>query len=285
MESHIRIKVSANFVALQQLQCSEYKVLLALAGRADHVGKCFPSCETIAKDTNLHIKTVYAALDTLITDGYIKYLRKAFRDELSGQQMNAVYQVSPFFLEIADKFIEHALLLWGTTMESKLHINQQQNYVSESSTINQPQETTTTTNNDSESETAKSKPQKAKNNNASHQAERSQRSLPKEGSAIVKKYTNPISIVAPLPDELSERLAERINQYKISIQLARGFVFKYGYAECEKAANHLEFVSQFQTIANPGGFYRTLLEHKLADETVMAAAETNASEYDSFLES
>lgn len=291
MESHIRIKVSANFVALQQLQCSEYKVLMALAGRADSVGKCFPSCAKIADDTGLHVKTVYAAIEELMTYGYIKYLRKAFIDQVSGQQMNAVYQVSPFFLEIADKFIESALLLWGTTMESKLHINQQQSYASESSTINQPQETTTTTNTDSDE-----KPQKAKSElqpqpqekQRKQQAERSQRSLPTPGSAIVKKYTNPLSIIAPLPDELSERLAERLNQFKISIQLARGFVFRHGYAECEKAANYYEFVSQFQEIKSPGGFYRSILEHKLADESVMvdaAAPDYTGGEFSDFVES
>lgn len=285
MESHIRIKVSANFVALQQLQCSEYKVLMALAGRADSVGKCFPSCAKIAQDTGLHVKTVYAALDELLTHGYIKYLRKAFIDEISGQQMNAVYQVSPFFLEIADKFIESALLLWGTTMESKLHINQQQSYASESSTINQPQETTTTTNKgplEEKPPTAKSETQQIQRE---PQAERSQRSLPTPGSAIVKKYTNPISIIAPLPDELSEQLAQRLNTFKISIQLARGFVFRHGYNECEKAANYFEFVSQFQEIKSPGGFYRSILEHKLADESVTESAAVPASEYDSFLES
>lgn len=287
MESHIRIKVSANFVALQQLQCSEYKVLMALAGRADSVGKCFPSCAKIAQDTGLHVKTVYAALDELLTYGYIKYLRKAFIDEISGQQMNAVYQVSPFFLEIADKFIESAILLWGTTMESKLHINQQQNEVSESSTINQPQEATTTTNKTRGKEkqpTAKSEPQKA--DSVSNKPSGSQRSLPTPGSAIVKKYTNPLSIIAPLPDELSERLAERLNQFKISIPLARGFVFRHGYLECEKAANYYEFVAQFQEIKSPGGFYRSILEHKLADDSVMVdTAAERVPDYDSFLES
>jgi DNA-binding transcriptional regulator YhcF (GntR family) len=288
MESHIRIKVSANFTALKQLQCSEYKVLMALAGRADSVGKCFPSCAKIADDTGLHVKTVYAALDELLTYGYIKYLRKAFVDEVSGQQMSAVYQVSPFFLEIADKFIESAILLWGTTMESKLHINQQQSYASESSTINQRQETTTTTNNpgpEEELQTAKSeKQEQPQKQQREQQAERSQRSLPNPGSAIVKKYTNPLAIVAPLPDELSERLAERLNTFKISIQLARGFVFKYGYGECEKAANYYEFCSTFQDIKSPGGFYRSILEHRLADESVSVPAAA-ASEYDSFLES
>lgn len=288
MESHIRIKVSANRVALQQLQCSEYKVLMALAGRADNVGRCFPSCETIAKDTNLNVRTVYTVLSELITYGYIKYLRKSFQDPVSGQQMNAVYQVSPFFLEIADKFIESAILLWGTTIESKLHINQQQNEVSESSTINQPQETTTTTNNrDSENklQTAKSEKQEQPQiQQREQQAERPQRSLPTPGSAIVKKYTNPISIVAPLPDELSEQLAHRLNQFKIPIQLARGFVFRHGYGECEKAANYYEFVAQFQEIKTPGGFYRSILEHRLADENVTAPAASRV-DYDSFLES
>jgi hypothetical protein len=289
MESHIRIKVSANFVALQQLQCSEYKVLLCLSGHADSVGRCFPSCATIAKETNLNVRTVYDTLAELITYGYVKYLRKSFLDPVSGQQMNAVYQVSPFFLEIADKFIESALLLWGATIESKLHINQQQSYASESNTINQLQETTTTTNKGPLTE----KPQKAKSEpqpqekQREQQAERSQRSLPTPGSAIVKKYTNPISIIAPLPDELSERLAERLNQFKIALPLARGFVFRDGYAECEKAANYYEFVSQFQEIKSPGGFYRSILEHKLADETltVDAAANTRTDEYDNYLES
>lgn len=290
MESHIRIKVSANFVALQQLQCSEYKVLMCLSGHADSVGRCFPSCTTIAKETGLHKNTVYDALSQLITYGYVKYLRKAFLDPVSNQQMSAVYQVSPSFLEIADKFIEQAYLLWGTTSQEKVYINQQQSYASESSTINQLQETTTANNKGPGTEqpqTAKSEMQPQKAVQREQQAVGSQRSLPNQGSApIVKKYTNPISIIAPLPDELSERLAERLNQLKISLPLARGFVHRHGYGECEKAANYYEFCSTFQDIKSPGGFYRSILEHKLADETLtIEAADSRTGEYDNYMES
>lgn len=289
MESHIRIKISANRTALQQLECSQYKVLMCLSGHADNVGRCFPSCATIAKETNLNVRTVYDVISELITYGYIKYLRKSFLDPVSGQQMNAVYQVSPCFLEIADKFIEQAYLLWGTTIESKLHINQQQNAVPESSTINQHQETTTTTKQqgprEEKPQTAKSEPQPQPQPpvQREQQAVGSQRSLPIPVSAIVKKYTSPLSIIAPLPDELSERLAKRLTQFKIGIPLARGLIHQHGYAECEKAANYHEFCSQFQEIKSPGGFYRSVLEHKLADTELIDAVNKKRDEYDSYM--
>jgi len=286
-ESHIRVKITANFTALQQLPCSAYKILLCLASHADSLGRCFPSNPTIQKECDLSKKTVYEGVGQLIEEGYVKYLRKWFIDQITGLQMPAVYQVSPFFLDLADSCLEPALLLWATNSSKNCTINQQQELSSKTNAINQHQEPTTTTNNsglEQKEPTAKSEKQKGQQK---QQPERPQRSVSNKGSGLVKKYTNPLSIIEALPDELSERLALRVQTYKIPLPMARGFVFKYGYTDVDKALNYVEFCSKMQTITSLSGFFRMALESKVYDDQVITveAHDYTGGEYQNFVES
>jgi len=268
-DSHIRIKISSNYTALQQLTCSAYKILLCLASHADSLGRCFPTNPTIQKECDLHKETVYSGLQQLIELGYVKYLRRWFLDPFTGLQMPAVYQVSPYFLEIAESNLEAAYLLWATNNTEKPTINQQQELVPKTNAINQhqnQQQQPTTAAPEKQPQTAKSEKQKQQRE---LQPERQQRSLTNKSSAIVKKYTNPLSIIEPLPDGLSEILATRVNTFKIPLPMARGFVFKYGYAEVEKAANYVEFCSKMQTIVSLSGFFRMALESKVYDQQLI----------------
>lgn len=286
MDIHLRIKNSANRIALKDLKCSTYKVLMYLSTCADEVGRCYPSVKTIAKDCDLCDDTVYSALQDLCGQGYMHYLKKAFYDHISGKHEHAVYQVSPNFLEIAVKNLAMAEALWRRDFQNPIFSgsNQQQNHVPEASTIKQlqnqqQQPTSDSGKSEPQEQTANRKPQKQQRE---PQRIASQRSLPNQNSAIVKKYTNPISIIEPLPDELSEQLAQRVNTYKIPMPMARGFVHKYGYAKVEQSANYFEFARTFQAIGNAGGFFRSILEHGLYDEI---SVDNRRKEFDDYLES
>lgn len=286
MESHIRVKFTANLAALQQLECSTFKVLMYLAGRSNHYGTCFPYPQTIAEGCALDVKTVYKALGELETCGYIKYLRQAFYNRFTGESTPPLFQVSPHYLEIAESFIADALSSWAENGKGIFSSsNQQQEPTAVNNNNNQPQETTTTTNNDSENEvqTANRKPQKQ----TTQQRTATQHSENRENSAIVKNYTNPISINHEL-EALQESLAQKIATLEIKIILARGFVAQYGYQQCDVAYNHLQYLMTKQTIDNPSGFYRYLLQSNMANLLPSMAEKSTSSkhqEYDEYLES
>lgn len=262
MNSHTRIQCTANITAIQQLDCSSYKILMYLACRSNQYGTCFPYGTTIAKDTGIDPKTVYIKLDELCTYGYIKYLRRAYHNRFTNESTPPLFQVSPFFLEIAEEFLADTLKLWSSEngIGENLLSNQQQESATANNSITQLQETTTTNSNrDSENESANRKPQK--------QQREQTNSVPQpksESSAIVKNYTNPILITQPLPD-LNEKIAESLSGIGIKIVMARGFVAQYGYDLCNLAYEHLRHLQTQQTIESPAGFYRYLLQSGLAD--------------------
>lgn len=287
MESHIRIKFTASLQALQDLEPYSYKVLMYLASRSDSLGICYPAPKTIAEHIGISVDCVYDKLQELFTWGYARLLRNAFYDRLTKKSSPAVFQVSPHFMEIADKFYQEALQLWNAGFQNRFKTgsNQQQEPTSEQTAFNQPQETTTTTNNrdsEKESATAKSEPPKTTTKSTKQaQAEKS------ESSAIVKKYTNPILINSELED-LQEHLAQKLVGIGIKIILARGFIAQYGYADCDVAYKHIEFLSKRQEIENPAGFYRYLLQGGMLDKLPSLQPKNYSgrnSEYDDFIES
>lgn len=303
MTLHIRIQNAANLIALQVLECSAYKVLMYLATRADKVGRSYPAVETIAQDCAMHTQTVYKALDSLVAEEYICYLRKNAYDPIIGKKLPNVYMVSPHFMELAADNLIEAHNLWSSHFTKISYINQQQNHVQESVPYNQlqkqqqqPQKVNPDTNAEnfenanpkiSKTQTAKSQPQKTAS--AATTTQRSENKA--RSSAIVKKYTNPLSITEPLPDGLSELLAERVNSYGIPKPMARGFVFKYGYEHVSKSATYFEFVKHVQSdIKSPAGFFRSILENGTADSDLpeqmqLVGGSRDYSEYDDYLES
>lgn len=298
MNSHVRVNIEANFAALQALHCSAYKVLMYLANRADSIGRCFPARDTIADECNLHWQTVDKALESLESQGYMVYLRQNAYDPILGKKLPNVYMVSPLFLELSESAKESAINLWNDFSKIS-YINQQQNHVPKNNTSNQHQKQqqqplkAVTPDapaqpkivDSKKTKTAKSEPQKT-----ASAATTTQRSENKSrSSAIVKKFTNPLSITEPLPDGLSELLAERVNSYGIPKPMARGFVHKYGYEHVAKSCTYFEFVRHTQQdIKSPAGFFRSILETGTADETLPVETQLvsrDYSEYDSYLES
>lgn len=306
MESHIRVYIQANWDALMHLPCAAYKVLMALVARGDNVGRSFPSAERIADDTGLHPSTVYSALNQLEQARYIGFLRRNEYDPVIGRKMPNVYQVTPHFMTIAVECQPEALEIWKSLYPSMPlpmphilasdSINQQQepafkNQPKVTSTRKQQQQQTYST----EGETAKTdKPQTAKNNRENADGESTgvalQRSEKSKSSAIVKNYTNPDSIAAPLPDGLQECLAERVNGFGIPIMLARGLVSAHGYEAVHIACNQLDATRARQTIDNPGGFLRYLLQNRILDDRLPELMKPkkrdySLEEYDEFFES
>lgn len=276
--SHIRINITENWNALSTLRCSYYKVLLALSARADSVGRCFPGVERIASDCDLHEQTVRAALKHLGESGYIKILRAGTKDPITGLSYPTVYMVSPGFLEIAAGCLQEAWLIWENC-ESFSYPNQQQQPAPLTNT-NKPTPGTNNNNNKnnrSESEkaegprarlyeqveqqqTAKSKGDDLPNDNQQRKAQ--QRSGPEKGSAKIKKsYTTPTRIHEQLPDPHQEQLAQRIQQYKMPIPMARGYVAA-DYEAALAAANQVDVADD---IENRAAFFRYLLEFNMVD--------------------
>lgn len=286
MNSHTRIQCNANITAIQQLDCSSYKILMYLACRSNQYGTCFPYGVTIARDTKICEKTVYSALAELVTYGYIKYLRNAYHNRFTNESTPPLFQVSPHFLEIADEFLSDAMALWtGKNGNGKFYLsNQQQEPALANNAITQIQETTTTTNNrDSEKETTTAKSETPK---TTAQQTNNPKDEKRESSAIVKNYTNPILIPSEI-EALQEALAQKLTDIGIKIIMARGFIVQYGYAQCELAHNHLQFLLTRQQIDNPAGFYRYLLQSNMANVLPSLRERDSArhTEYDSFLES
>lgn len=286
MNSHTRIQCTPNLIAIQQLECSTYKILMYLAARSNQYGVCYPLPKTIAQDAGLCATTVYSALDELSSNGYIKYLRKAFYNRFTNESINAIFQLSPYFLEIAFDFQNDAFEMWHENGNVKISLsNQQQELPSQINYNNELQETTTTTKNSKSDSDEKPQKTKSEKQKTTAQLPNSAPQQKSESSAIVKKFSNPTGIVQPLPDALSEKLAERINTWKIPMPLARGLIFKFGYDNVEKSANYTEFCSKMQNIQSMAGFFRTTLETNTHDIELVDAANKKRHEYDDFIES
>lgn len=291
MESHIRIIISANWNALNVLKCSTYKVLIALAGRADHLGRCFPTTERIAEDTSLHVQTVYQCLDELEMCQYMGYLRKNEYDPVTSRKMPNVYIVSPYFLCIAEDYQLEALALWqsaldnrqiGGAYESFSYYNQQQEPAARNNTIESIPVTNNNNNNQGpeKSENAAPdytntpvrpdrKPQKSqdKNGGTHQQSEAPQRSENTGGSAkITERYNNPVPIAAPLLDGLQEALANDVNKLLIPIPMARGFVVGNGYDAVKAAYEQTMIADKDRVIrTTKAGFFRSILQRGYTD--------------------
>ena len=293
MDSHIRVYIEANWNALGCLPPIAYKVLISLCQRADMLGRCFPSAERIADDCGCHVDSVWASLKTLEDGRYIGYLRRNEQDPITGRWMPNVYMVNPHFICIALEVQESAMQLWSSVysnhpmpLSEKLGTNQQQE-LSPRNNTNEPKTKTNNNNQHSSEKTeageisqtknpsgkkeqkAKSEPPKSQNENDSQnqQSEASQRSKKRGSSAAA--YRNPDPIAAPIPDDVLERLANRVNGLGVPIPLARGFVVAYGGEICEAALLQLQATkSKGQEIKNEGGFFRHLLQNNLIDKSL-----------------
>lgn len=287
MDSHIRVYIEANWHALGCLPPIAYKVLICLVQRADSLGRCFPSAERIADDCGCHVDSVWAALSTLEQNRFIGYLRRNEQDMVTGRWLPNVYMVNPSFICIALELQEDALRLWGAIkpLSEITGTNQQQEPAPRTNTSKPTPKTNNNNQQSSESvgagETSQSqkspdekskkpKGQKPKSQSDSdagdnQQGAASQRSKKRGGSAA-PSYKNPDPIAAPIPDDLLERLANRINLLGVPIPLARGFVMAYGGSLVESALLQVAAAKRKgQEIANEGGFFRHLLQNNLVD--------------------
>lgn len=294
MDSHIRVYIDPNWEALRCLPLVAYKVLISLVQRADSLGRCFPSAERIAEDVGCHVETIWKALKNLEDSHYIGYLRRNEQDVVTGRWLPNVYIVNPHFICIALEQQESALKLWTSVYSNhplpyplKLGTNQQQEPAPETNT-NKPEKGNNNNNQHSsdgvgagevpqakksagkKEQKAKSEPPKSQadsDDSQNQQGSAPQRSKKRGGSA--ETYKNPDPIAAPIPDDVLERLANRVNGLGVPIPLARGFVVAYGGEICEAALLQLQATkSKGQEIKNEGGFFRHLLQNNLIDKSL-----------------
>jgi len=293
MDSHIRVYIEANWDALRFLPLVAYKVLICLVQRADMLGRSFPSAEKIADDVGCHIDTIWKALKCLEDSRYIGYLRRNEQDTVTGRWLPNVYMVNPHFMCIALEQEDLALRLWTAVYSNhplplllKLGTNQQQQPAPETNTIKPIKETNNNNQHFSEDvgageksqsqkspveKSEKPKSRKAKSQNDSDTGENQQGEAPqrskKRGSSAA--YKNPDPIIAPIPDDVLERLANRVNQLGVPIPLARGFVVGYGGVMVEAALLQIAAAKRAgQEIQNAGGFFRHLLQNNLVDSSI-----------------
>jgi hypothetical protein len=266
------------------------------------LGRCFPSAERIADDCGCHVDSVWSSLKTLEDGRYIGYLRRNEQDPITGRWMPNVYMVNPHFICIALEVQDSAMQLWSSVytnhpmpLSEKLGTNQQQELSPRKSTIEPKKETNNNNQHSLESvgagetpqtkkpsgkkeQKAKSEPPKSQDDSETpenQQSEASQRSKKRGSSAENPNYRNPDPIVAPIPDDILERLANRVNQLGVPIPLARGFVVAYGGEICEAALLQLQATkSKGQEIKNEGGFFRHLLQNNLIDKSLPEILQT-----------
>ena len=273
-ESHIRINLTNSWTALQNLKGSVYKVLMCLAAHADNAGRCFPSADTIAFETHLNVQTVYPALKELLTYGYTRILEKAYFNPITGRKSPTVWQVSPYFLELADNMKEFAINLWNNfaedSIESFSFINQQQNHVPETMTNNQYQKQQQQAPERAKSEPPKAtaKPQEQPRPDKQPSAA-PQRSLPTQPSALVKSITSHEQVREAFEDNRHEMLAKRVNEWGVPIAIARALINHYGFQKCFAVADYTEYTATRQTIYNPGGFWRDIVQNDIRVNYVM----------------
>lgn len=294
MELHVRVYNAPNLEAMRCLTKTAYMVLQYLVCRADSLGRCFPSAGRIAEDTGCHEDVVYRVLQTLEDEKYIGYLRRNQQDPVTGRWLPNVYIISPFFICLAEENQENAVTLWNSvypnfvpTFRHFIGTNQQQEPEPETNTREPESRNNNNNQNFSESvgaaespqakksagkkeQKAKSEPQKSQtdsDDSQNQQSGASQRSKKRGGSAAA--YRNPDPIAAPIPDDVLERLANRVNGLGVPIPLARGFVVAYGAETCETALLQLQATkSKGQEIKNEGGFFRHLLQNNLTDKSL-----------------
>jgi hypothetical protein len=301
MDSHIRVYIEANWNALGCLPPVTYKVLISLVQRADSLGRCFPSAERIAQDCGCHVDSVWRALETLEQNRYIGYLRRNEQDIVTGRWLPNVYMVNPHFICIGLEQQESAMKLWTAIYSNHpmplsdfSGTNQQQEPAPENNTSKPTPQTNNNNQHSRESgeagkapqdkksaadksKKAKSEKQKAKSesqNAENQQGEAPQQSKKRRGSAANynPNYKNPDPIPAPIPDDVLERLANRVNVLGIPIPLARGFVNAYGGVLVETALLQVDAAKRHgQDFKNEAGFFRHILQNNLVDSSLPEA--------------
>lgn len=278
--SHTRTYIHQDDQALMTLRPASYRVLRYMANRADAKGVCWPGAALISDDLNMHRQTVYDAWSELESVGVIVCQRESIHDPLTGRMVSKVWQVSPYYLTIAENAIEDARELWKQaagcdlrptwSIKSQEYTNQQQNQHQEPMSI-----TSKRTNNNIHQAEGASAPQ-ASTPQAEHHnyheppihienwPQPQQRSTApagtKQGSAnVTKSYADPEPLETALHDPHDEQVAVNVNRLGIPLALARGFVASYGPDLCRIA---LERVAATPA-SKPAGLFRYLVQKKL----------------------
>lgn len=306
--SHTRTYIHQDDQALMALRPTAYRVLRYMANRADARGVCWPGAALIADDLAVHRQTIYEAWSDLESVGALVCQRESIHDPLTGRMIAKVWQVSPYYICVADDWLEEAREMWkdacgydrklSWSIKSQKDTNQQQNQQQEPT----PRTNKRTNNNIHQVEsveTAASAPQAStaqREHSHTHELPIEVQNWPQpqqrstdaagknRGSAKIKKYNDPQPVESALSEPGHEQLASNINTLGIPLALSRGFVTHYGYDLCNLAWQRVSNT----TAARPGGLFRYLVQRKLVavgDVPPVRASRSQDDDFNDFIQS
>lgn len=266
-------------------------VLRYLCSRADALGRCWPSQDTIAADLGgLRRETVNRNLADLERAGLLRLIQRAGTNAITGQRTTNVYMVSPFYFAVRPELQPDALALWNVTFEgghvilgSHQPTTEPPTGTNDSNHRQEPTTTTTTAHDDEqydqmreslpdEEKQAKAKQvqrtEKQRTAETVETSEMSQQATFKDqGSAPLVKngtYAKPRihqyppleSVRDELPDAAKERLAVRVrDEAQMPLPVARDLLNKYSGSAVEAVLNS----GALAKAEKPGGLLRYLL--------------------------
>lgn len=305
--SHKRIEIAGDDTALAILDPLPYKVLQFLCNRADRRNICFPSEATIATGTGQSRRNVDRCLQVLQGVDLVRYVRRGVFDRLTGQRQVNAYMVNPRYLLLSDGSRAEAEAIWNRikgvygngSIRHVSHNNQHQeptpvNQHQLTNTINQHQTTNTDPSNEEKTSTKNLNPEGADHMTMAAQdgysepipsgkqrhAQPDQMTQVSGGSNI---YVNPAMVANPLTDAAHEGLAVQLNDLKIALPLARGFVNEYSYTRVKTALAAVEKMGD--KVRDPAGLFRSILQRQRIADSVPARKAKKQDQYDEWLQS
>jgi hypothetical protein len=258
---------------------AERDVLTVLAMRANPLGFCWPGVQYIGQLIGRAPSTVENALHRLEAMGYIAVVKT---QNPIRNRIDTDFQVRPDVMLIAPERFDEASKLWQKNCNIETQIVME-NIQPTTKNQNQEQESVSnprTNNNNKQLSVNGNAPAKIANP-ATPAPENANAKMPENsGSAAIPPAVKPqspnpspvprppsplVTYPDPLPDELAESVAARMNadtRYMMSVATARGLVVKHGVTACEAALVHM---GRCTGIDRPAGFLRTTIERHEID--------------------
>lgn len=267
-------------------------ILRYLCSRADPVGRCWPSQDTIAEDLNLRRETVNRHLADLEQADLVRYLRRAGTDPVTGQRTTNVYIVTPDYYAVRPELQAQAVALWNGNFQGAHVIVRSHQPPTATTVRNQQQKPPPGTSSSNQNRPGKEeKPghETAENLEADghddkletpQQAQRAQQSADSPHATKTRTskqqvtsktrfsaagriaYPQIKSASEPFEDAAIERLAVRCrDEAQVPLPTARGLVNHYGPGMVESVLNS----GTLTKADKPGGLLRYILHAQVSN--------------------
>lgn len=262
------------------------RLYVALSTYSDARGTCFPGLRELSAQTGLNLHEVREGLDALAESGFIAFLRRGERDEITRRQLPDVYALNPALLVVSEPLQGVSFGAHGKKPDSILPSTgiHNQNQETESKAEPNEAESVTTTTNQTPAKRgeaaagageAKSKSKSAKQSQSAAQTSAAQNSVSQPNSAERSPFSPlpPSSHAGDEPDDLTaynEPLSDpgheaaAVEMYRevgnMSHATARMLIDVYGEGRARAAVRMLR--AQKTPVANPGGYVRSMLRKR-----------------------